>query len=171
MAVPLVANSQGKGTVEHAALIDASIGLGMACIGLVYERLMRYPVRFQKSALVAASAFMPIPFVVLLTTPYWLPVLCITFFVCGIGFGLLRISLRKQLIATQPAYRVGQIVASCNAYGFPVLATLALLYARSWKLGPWIPLAAFLAIAGLGVLALLGETARARTRSARLDIG
>ncbi|WP_321800776.1 MFS transporter [Caballeronia sp. J97] len=171
MAVPLVANAQGKGTVEHAALIDASIGLGMACIGLLYEKLMRYSALFQKSAVVTAAVFMPLPFVALLTMPYRLPVLCSAFFVCGIGFGLLRVSLRKQLIATQPAYRVGQIVASCNAYGFPVLATLALLYAQSWKSGPWVPLAAFLATAVIGVLALFGEVAGARTRSASPGVG
>ncbi|SAK99985.1 MFS transporter [Caballeronia ptereochthonis] len=165
MAVPLTANTQGHGTVEHAALLDAFIGLGMACIGVLYERLMRLSARWQRYVIVTAAAFMPLPFLALLTISYTLPVLCAAFFLCGIGFGMLRVSLRKQLIATQPARRVGQIVASCNAYGFPILAMLALLYARSWNFGPWVPLAAFFAMAVVGVSALLGGATAERVRS------
>ncbi|NML33062.1 MFS transporter [Paraburkholderia antibiotica] len=172
MVMPLVANSQGGGTVEHAAVLDASIGLGMACIGVAYEKLMRLPVRSQKYTILVALVFIPLPFFALLAMSYWLPVLGIAFFLCGVGFGMLRVSVRKQLIATQPAHRVGQIVASCNAYGFPVLALLALLYARSWQLGPFVPLAAFFAIAVIGGATLLGKPVRERIRAGvTTDVG
>ncbi|SAK72102.1 Major Facilitator Superfamily protein [Caballeronia catudaia] len=172
MAVPLTANTQGHGTVEHAALLDAFIGLGMACIGVLYERLICLSARWQRYITVTAAAFMPLPFLALLTISYALPVLCAAFFLCGIGFGMLRVSLRKQLIATHPARRVGQIVASCNAYGFPALAIFALLYARSWEFGPWVPLAAFFFMALIGVFALMGGAAEGRVRpSATPDVG
>nr|WP_241018325.1 MFS transporter [Paraburkholderia sp. Tr-20389] len=157
MVIPLVANTQGRGAVEQAAILDASIGLGMAFAGVMYEKLATLPPPSQKRAIAATAVFIPLPFAVLLTLTYRFPMLCATFFLCGIGFGALRVSMRKQLMATQPAHRVGQIVVSCNAFGFPVLALLALAYSQSWKLGPVIPMVVFLVFAGVGVMALYGE--------------
>ncbi|SKC86017.1 Major Facilitator Superfamily protein [Burkholderia sp. CF099] len=164
MVMPLVANAQGQGTVEHAALLDASIGLGMACVGVAYEKLTFLPPRSQRHVIALVAAFIPLPFVALFTLAYQLPILCATFFLCGIGFGSLRVSVRKHLIVAQPAHRVGQIVASCNAYGFPILALLAFAYARSWELGPFVPLGAFCTIAIVGVAASLGTTTRDHLR-------
>ncbi|WP_248320567.1 MULTISPECIES: MFS transporter [unclassified Caballeronia] len=166
MVVPLVANSKGHGTVEHAAVLDAAIGLGMACIGVAYERVARLPTPMRRGFVAAAVCCVPLPFVVLLAAPYLLPVLALAFFVCGIGFGLLRVSLRRQLIATQPAHRVGQTVASCNAYGFPVLTVLALLYAQTWERGAFVPFVAFSAMAVIGGIA----TFDLRRATARRDV-
>jgi hypothetical protein len=172
MTLPLVANAQGRGTVEHAALLDAAIGLGMACIGVLYEKLIRFPVSVQHGVLAVSAVFIPMPFVFLLLLPYWIPALAVAFFLSGIGFGLLRVTMRKRLIATQPAHRVGQTVASCNAYGFPVLALLALLYAQSWECGPIVPLAGFCTIALIGVVATVGRKRERREESrVSADIG
>jgi hypothetical protein len=84
--------------------------------------------------------------------PYALGPLAACFFVSGLGFGMFRISLRKQLITTQPAHRVGQVVTSCNGYGVPVLALAALLYAQSWRIGPVIPLLVFVVFGALATL-------------------
>ncbi|VXC45520.1 Major Facilitator Superfamily protein [Burkholderia sp. 8Y] len=173
MVVPLVANSKGHGTVEHAAVLDAAIGLGMACIGVAYEWVAQWPTRMRRGLMTAAVCCVPLPFVVLLAFPYWLPVLALAFFLCGIGFGLLRVSLREQLIAIHPAHRVGQIVASCNAYGFPMLAIFALLYALSWERGAIVPLGAFFAMAVIGGIATLGSrrASAVQRKSTAADIG
>ncbi|WP_250452356.1 MFS transporter [Caballeronia sp. ATUFL_M2_KS44] len=172
MVLPLVANSKGHGAVEHAAVLDAAIGLGMACIGIAYEKVVNLAEPIRRALIIALACCVPLPFVALLAMPYWLPLLALAFFLCGVGFGLLRVSLRKQLIATQPAHRVGQIVASCNAYGFPVLAVLALLYAQSWQRGVFVPLAAFSAMAFIGVMATLDvRRPNVAPESATPDVG
>ena len=160
MVLPLVANVQGRGTVEHAAVLDAAIGLGMGFIGVAYEKLTCLSPKLRGYTIVATALLIPLPFIVLSLLPYSLAPLAVCFFLCGVGFGMLRVDLRKQLIATQPAHRVGQIVASCNGYGFPVLAVLALFYARSWAYGPFVPLVAFTAFAAIGVLATLDNRLR-----------
>jgi hypothetical protein len=82
----------------------------------------------------------------------------LSFFLCGVGFGLFRVNARKQLIDTQPAQRVGQIVSTCNAYGFPVLMIGAWLYAITWSHGPVVPLAAFTVFALVGARTMRGGT-------------
>jgi MFS family permease len=155
MVVPLVASRQGGGTVEHAAVLDAAIGLGMAFVGIVYERIVVASARVQRIAIVGLATLIPLPFVALLLVHYHLALFAGCFFLCGMGFGLVRIHLRKHLIATQPSHRVGQIVASCNGYGFPVLAVTALLYAWTWLQGPLIPLVVFIVFAIVGSCAAL----------------
>ncbi|CAE6774980.1 hypothetical protein R69927_06550 [Paraburkholderia domus] len=156
MVVPLVANSQGNGTVEHAAILDAAIGLGMGFIGIAYERLISLRGSAYKLLMVGMAFLVPLPFVALLLFPYALFPLAACFFISGIGFGMFRISLRKQLITTQPAHRVGQVVASCNGYGVPVLALAALLYAQTWRVGPVIPLVVFAVFGALATLSTKG---------------
>jgi hypothetical protein len=165
MVVPLVANSQGNGTVEHAAILDAAIGLGMGFIGIAYERLISLRAGTYRLLTVGMAALVPLPFVALVLFPYALWPLAACFFLSGIGFGMFRISLRKQLITTQPAHRVGQIVASCNGFGVPVLALAALLYAQTWRVGPVIPLVIFVAFGALAILSIKngGLTGRALT--------
>jgi Major Facilitator Superfamily len=165
MVVPLVANSQGNGTVEHAAILDAAIGLGMGFIGIAYERLISLRGSPYRLLTVGMAVLVPLPFVALLLFPYALWPLAVCFFLSGIGFGMFRISLRKQLITTQPAHRVGQVVASCNGYGVPVLALAALLYAQTWRVGPVIPLVVFVVFGALAILSIKngGLTGRALT--------
>ncbi|HEX3634560.1 MAG TPA: MFS transporter [Paraburkholderia sp.] len=165
MVVPLVANSQGNGTVEHAAILDAAIGLGMGFIGIAYERLISLRRRAYNLLIVGMAFLIPLPFVVLLLFPYALFPLAACFFISGIGFGMFRISVRKQLITTQPAYRVGQVVASCNGYGVPVLALAALFYAQTWRVGPVIPLAVFAVFGALATLSTKGGGSLGRAQS------
>lgn len=167
MVLPLIANVQGRGTVEHAAILDAAIGLGMGFIGVAYERLSCMSPRLRGYTIVATSLFMPLPFIVLSLLSYSLAPLAVCFFLCGVGFGMLRVDLRKELIATQPAHRVGQIVASCNGCGFPILAVLALSYAQSWEYGPFVPLVAFIAFAAIGLLATLGRLSFGEQRNSQ----
>jgi hypothetical protein len=156
MAMPLFANSYGKGTVEHAALLDAMIGFGMAFAALAYGVFGRMSARSQRYVTVICAACVPLPFLLLQVVGYQLLPLALSFFLCGVGFGLFRVNARKQLIATQPAQRVGQIVSTCNAYGFPVLMVGALLYALTWAHGPVVPLAAFAVFAFVGARTMRG---------------
>jgi hypothetical protein len=156
MAMPLLANSYGKGTVEHAALLDAMIGLGMAFAGLSYGAFGRMSARGQRWVTMTCTAFVPLPFLLLQVVGYLLLPLAGSFFLCGVGFGLFRVSARKRLIATQPTHRVGQIVFTCNACGFPVLMAGAFLYAITWAHGPVVPLAAFLVFASAGCAMMHG---------------
>ncbi|MCW5235549.1 MFS transporter [Verminephrobacter eiseniae] len=155
MAVPLLAHAYGNGTVEHAALLDAMIGLGMAFAGLAYGVFGRMTARQRQGVVLTCAAFIPLPFLLLQIAGYLLWPLAACFFFSGVGFGLCRVSVRKALIATQPAHRVGQIVFSCNAYGFPVLTVGALLYALSWSYGPVVPLIAFAVFAFAGGCTML----------------
>jgi hypothetical protein len=157
MAMPLLANSYGKGTVEHAALLDAMIGFGMAFAGLSYGVFGRLSTRHRQWVIVTCAAFVPLPFLLLQVVGYLLFPLAVSYFLCGVGFGLFRVSARKQLIATQSTQRVGQIVFSCNAYGFPVLMIGAFLYAITWANGPAVPLVAFVIFAFAGSAMMLGE--------------
>ncbi|MCW5233879.1 MFS transporter [Verminephrobacter eiseniae] len=155
MALPLLAHAYGNGTVEHAALLDAMIGLGMAFAGLAYGVFGRMTARQRQGVVLTCAAFIPLPFLLLQIAGYLLWPLAACFFFSGVGFGLCRVSVRKALIATQPAHRVGQIVFSCNAYGFPVLTVGALLYALSWASGPVVPLIAFAVFAFAGGCTML----------------
>jgi hypothetical protein len=157
MAIPLLANSYGEGTVEHAALLDAMIGLGMAFAGLAYGVFGRMKTRHRQWIILACTAFIPLPFLLLQTVGYLLWPLATSFFLSGVGFGLFRVSVRNQLIATQPTYRVGQVVFSCNAYGFPVLTVGAFLYALTWAEGPMVPLTAFAVFAFAGACSMLAR--------------
>ena len=154
MAMPLLANAFG-GAVEHAALLDAMIGLGMGTTGLLYGIFGRLKQRGRQLAVVACTAFVPLPFILLTTMGYSLWPLAAGFFLSGVGFGLFRVSVRKDLIATQAAHRVGQIVFTCNGFGFPILVVVALLYAVSWASGSVVPLVAFTAFALAGARTML----------------
>ena len=156
MALPLLAHAFG-GAVEHAALLDAMVGLGMGTTGLLYGMFVRLERRSRQLAVVACIAFVPLPFILLATVGYSLWTLAVGFFLSGVGFALFRISVRKQLIATQAAHRVGQIVFRCNAFGFPILVAAALLYAVSWASGPVVPLVAFAAFALAGAKTMIGQ--------------
>jgi hypothetical protein len=155
MALPLLANSFGGGTVEHAALLDAMIGLGMAFAGLFWGALGRITAERGKWVMMTCAAFVPLPFILLQTMGYLLWPLAATFFLSGVGFGLFRVSARRQLMVTQPTYRVGQIVYSCNAYGFPMLAIGALVYALTWVHSSAVPLVVFIIFAYVGARTLL----------------
>lgn len=156
MALPLLAHAF-SGTVEHAALLDVMVGLGMGATGLLYGMFGRLERRGRQLAVVICIAFVPLPFILLATIGYSLWPLAAGFFLSGVGFALFRVSARRRLIATQAAHRVGQIVFSCNAFGFPILVAAALSYAVSWAKGPAVPLVAFAAFALAGARTMLGQ--------------
>lgn len=156
MALPLLAHAF-SGAVEHAALLDVMVGLGMGATGLLYGMFSRLEQRGRQLAVAICIAFVPLPFILLATIGYSLWPLAAGFFLSGVGFALFRVSARKRLIATQAAHRVGQIVFSCNAFGFPILVAAAILYAVSWARGPVVPLVAFAAFALAGARTMLGQ--------------
>ena len=156
MALPLLAHAF-SGAVEHAALLDVMIGLGMGATGLLYGMFGRLERRGRRLAVTVCIAFVPLPFILLATIGYSLWPLAVGFFLSGVGFALFRVSARKRLITTQAAHRVGQIVFSCNAFGFPILVAVAFLYAVSWARGPIVPLVAFAAFALVGARTMLGQ--------------
>lgn len=152
MVMPLVVYAQAKG-VEQAAVLDACIGLGMAFIGITHERLHQLPESLKQRFTLLGALLIPLPFLAILLTEYSLVLLAGAFFLCGVGFGMFRIGIRKHLIDSQPAHRVGQIVTVCNGWGFPVLTVAALAYAYTWTLGPVVPLIAFSVFALVGLAA------------------
>lgn len=168
MALPLLSNANGA-SADHVAALDAAIGLGMAVAGLVWGNYCRLSERRQQMAMAASAAALPLPFVVLQLAGYAFWPLAASFFVCGVGCSLFRISVRKHLIATRTPQDVGRIVFSCNAFGFPVLIAVAFLYALTWRQGAAVPLVAFAVFGLAGLKAMRGQSPPPRAATAWQD--